>query len=92
MTDILTDSRIVEHLIEAQRGLMGALMQITCAIEEVNTDRPANIEKPGRMETANLAIAKALESNTDFTLYARRASEALLARISPAPDELGDSF
>lgn len=77
----MTDSEIIEELIEAQRGLMRAMAQITCAIEEVNSQRPANAAS--RLETANLAIAKAIELNTDFTRYSRKASEALLKRIAP---------
>lgn len=80
-----TDSQIVELLIEAQRGLTSAMAQITCAIEEVNSQRPPLTELPTRLETANLTVAKAIEMNTDFTLYARRSMEALLARIAPDP-------
>lgn len=80
----MTDSEIIEQLIEAQRGLMGALAQITCAIEEVNCQRPSVLERGNaRVETANLAVAKAIEHNTDFLLYARKSSVALLERISP---------
>lgn len=77
----MTDSEIIEQLIEAQRGLMAAMMHITTAIEEVNNQRPHVAD--ARIETANASVAKAIEMNTDFLLYARRVSEALLERISP---------
>jgi hypothetical protein len=79
----MTDSEIIEQLIEAQRGLMGALAQITAAIEELNCQRPAALERGTRNETANVAIAKAIEHNTDFLRYARRSGDELLERISP---------
>ncbi|MBK8199198.1 MAG: hypothetical protein IPK75_12615 [Acidobacteria bacterium] len=79
----MTDSEIIEHLIEAQRGLMGAQAQLVAAIEEVNSERPAVVEYGARLETAHLAVAKALEHNTDFTRYARKAAEGLLQRIAP---------
>lgn len=80
-----TDSETIELLIEAQRGLMVAMMHITMAIEEVNNQRPHVAD--ARIETANAAIGKAIEMNTDFLLYARRSSEQLLQRIAPEKHE-----
>lgn len=89
----MDDPQIIELLIEAQRGLIAAQTQITSAIEEVNSERQpprGEARDQARDQTANLAIAKAVEMNTDFLLYARRASTALLERIAPGP--LEDKF
>lgn len=79
----MTDSEIIEQLIEAQRGLMAAMISVTTAIDEINCQRPAVIARGAREQVANLAVARAIEANTDFLRYARKASEELLERISP---------
>lgn len=80
-----TNMEITLLLVEAQRGLNAAQAALITAIEEMNAPVPPPERPDHRDEVANLAVAKAIEMNTDFTLYARRAIVALLDRTAPDP-------
>lgn len=66
--------KLIASLVDAQRGLHAANLQIMCAIEELACtafSRPTDSRPTGEVVAAMLA--KALEMNTDFTSGTARA-------------------